>query len=358
MIGIAIALAFAGTISFQAAVPIVLGANIGTCITAVLAGLGSGVAGKRVALSHTLTKVIGVAIVFPFIAYVVDAVGFVDHFVGEFIEGYQTSVATKIAITHILFNVALACFFLPLLTPLVKLVEFIIPMPPPKEEEFGPKYLDKSALETPAIAFAQARREILRIAAIAQEMFGDALRMFSRGVDNYEAIEQLQSEDDKIDVLEKAVRFYLAKISMEGLSEEQSRRQLALLTIAADLEDVGDTLSRELATLAGKKAKKHSFFSDDGWRDLRNFQGMVMENFNLMLSMLAQPHQEIALKVTRHEQHMNEVEQQLRQAHIARLHDGLKETFDTSSIHLDILANLRRINSKLARITDMALDLV
>ena len=115
-------------------------------------------------------------------------------------------------------------------------------------------------------------------------------------------------------------------------------------------------MSREMATLARKKAKWRRLFSDDGWHDLRRFQGMVVENYNIMLSALAQPHCEIAMKLTRHEEHMNDVEQQLRQAHINRLHQGLKETFDTSSIHLDILANLRRINARITHVTQLACE--
>ncbi len=358
MIGIAIALAFAQAITFEAAVPMVLGANIGSCFTAILAGLASGVNGKRVALAHGLSKVIGVAAVLPFISYLIEAVNVVDKYVEPLFQGVQSGVAVKIAIVHILFNVILAVLFLPLLKPMAMLVEKIIPTPPLTEEPFGPKYLDKSALQTPALACAQAKMEILRIAAIAQSMFGDCLTMFSRGEDHKLAIENMEEEDDKIDVLEKSVRFYLAEISVEGLSEDQSKRQMAILSIASNLEEIGDTLSRELVLLAQKKAKWMRFFSDEGWRDLRKFQSMVTENFNLMISMLAQPHEEIGLKISRHEKHMNEVEQQLRQAHIMRLHQGLQESFDTSSIHLDILSNLRRINSKLTQISERAMELV
>lgn len=355
-IGIAIALAFAGTISFEAALPIVLGANIGTCITAVLAGIGSGVEGRRVALAHTISKIIGVAIVFPFMHQAIEGVNVIDHIVHAFLPNYQTGVAAKIAIAHIFFNISIAVVFLPLLSLLVKLVIWILPTPPAKEEKFGPKYLDKSALDTPALAFAQAKREIMRIGGICQYLFRDCLKMFSRGEDYKDEIERIRDEDDKIDLLEKSVRFYLAEIAMERLSEEQAKTQLALLGIAADLEEIGDTMSREMVHLAVKKAKWLRIFSDEGWHDLRNFQSMVNDNLNLMLSMLAQPSEEIAAKIERHELHMNEVEQQMRQAHITRLHQGLKESFDTSSIHLDILANIRRINSKITRIARLAME--
>lgn len=357
-IGIAIALAFGGTITFEAAVPIVLGANIGSCLTAVLAGFGSGADGKRVALTHTISKVVGVALVFPFMDQFIVLINNMDGLLGGFLGGHYTGVASKIAMTHITFNVLLAVVFLPLLTPLVKLVERIIPIRADEEGAFGPKFLEPTALETPVIAFARSRMEIMRIAVIAQEMFFDCLKMFSRGEDSLEAIENLQSEDDKIDILEKAVRFYLAEISAEELSEVQSRKQLALLAIASDIEEIGDTISKEMAGLAKKKAKRHIFFSDDGWHDLREFQHMVMENFNLAIAMLSQPHEDIFKKIKRHEANMNEIEQQLRQAHITRLYGGLKESFDTSSIHLDILSNLRRINIKLTHIAEMAMDLI
>jgi phosphate:Na+ symporter len=354
MIGIAIALAFAGAINFEAAIPIVLGANVGTCISAVLASFTCGVFGKRVALAHVISKLVGVAIVFPFIKYAAAAIDATDVILEPLFSGQYSGVGAKIALAHVLFNVLVAVIFLPIVKPLSRLMEAILPTPPPTEEPFGPKYLDASAIESPPIAFAQVKRELLRIASIAQAMFGDCLRMFSRGEDHVVSIEMIQGEDDKIDVLEKAIRFYLAELAMGELTEKQSKTQLALLAIATDFEEMGDILSHEMVKLAWKKEKRHIFFSDDGWRDLKSFQGMILENFNLVLSMLIQPHEEIALKVERHELHMEDVEQQLRQSHLARLHDGLQESFDTSSIHLDILTSLRRINAKLTHIAEMA----
>lgn len=356
MIGIAIALAFAGTITFETALPIVLGANIGTCITAVLASLGSGTEGRRVALAHVLSKVIGVAVVYPFITQAAAGINSVDHLIHAVMPDYQAGVAAKIAISHILFNAVLAVVFLPLLTPLVKLVKVVLPSPPPTEEIFGPKYLDRSALAMPPLAFAQAKREILRIGAIAQGLFSDCLVMFSRGKDHLAEVERIKSDDDKIDILEKAVRFYLAELATERLSADQVRTQMAILSIAADLEEIGDTVSREMVNLAVKKARWYRVFSDEGWHDLRGFQTVVIDNFNLMMSMLAQPSEEIGRKIVRNEEHMHDVEQQLRQAHITRLHEGLKESFDTSSLHLDILANIRRINTRITHIAGLAMD--
>jgi phosphate:Na+ symporter len=357
MIGIAIALAFAGTISLTAAIPIVLGANIGSCVTAWLAALADGVPGKRVAFAHTITKIVGVALVFPFLGEISTAIDGVDRIVHLVAPGYAAGIAGKIALAHILFNIGIALVFTPLLRPLVWFAEFVIPQPPPTEEPFAPKYLDKSALASPPLAFAQVKREILRLGAIAQQMFSECLLMFSKGADCEEAIATIEDEDDKIDMLEKAIRFFLAELASEQLSADQAQTQIALFGIASELEEIGDSISKEMVQLARKKASWHRLFSDDGWRDLRQFQKMVGENFDLVMSALASPHQEIAMKLQRHEEHMNEVEQELRQAHITRLHQGLKESFDTSSIHLDILANFRRVNGRLTHLARMAVEM-
>ncbi len=175
--------------------------------------------------------------------------------------------------------------------------------------------------------------------------------MFSKNEDYIAEVELIEAEDDKIDILEKSVRFFLAELSEERLSSAQVQTQIALLSISARLEEIGDTISKELKQLAIKKGIKCRIFSDEGWTDLRSFQAMVLENFDLMLSILTQPSEEILRKIEHHDAHMNDVEEQLRHAHLMRLHHGLKEAFDTSSIHLDVLSGIRRISSK---VTDVA----
>lgn len=356
-IGIAIALSFAGVLSLEASIPIVLGANVGTCITAVMAALPGGVEGKRVALAHVLVKVLGVAVAFPFIHQYADWLGGLDSYIVSVLPGVATTVSGKIALTHLFFNVALAIICLPFIKLIVLMVEKMIPSKLSEEEEFAPKYLDETSLDTPTLAYAQAKREIMRVAKLAYGLFATSLEMYSRNVDFDDVSEKVGSQDDKIDILEKAVRFYLAKLSQKSLTEEQAKLEMALLTIAADLEDVGDIITKEMLQLAKKKSKKMLLFSEEGWKEIKRFHSMVLENFDLMISMLTQPHEDIARKVLRHDDHLNLVEQDLRQSHINRLHEGLQESFETSSIHLDILANMRTISTKVTRIVKTSMDL-
>jgi len=252
----------------------------------------------------------------------------------------------------------LAICFLPFTVLLGKLVTLLIPDRKDKAEPFGPKYLDKASLEMPSLAFAQVKREILRIAALVEDQINRCLHMFYYKRDIEFEITLIETEDDKIDILEKEVRFYLAKIATEHLSEEESGRQLALLAIGQDFEEIGDIISREMVTLARKKDAKGVPFSEQGWVDLRKMQEHVRANFALAISYLAQPSQEIKAQVLRNEQHIDEVEQRFRQSHLNRLHQGLKESFETSSLHLDILSNLRRMNRKITDIVVNAEKLV
>ncbi len=353
-IGIAIALSFSGVLTFEAAIPIVLGANVGTCITACLSCFGMGIAGRRVAIAHVMIKAIGVAIVFPFIGQVASLIDSLDIYIAQSNALLTLSTSGKIALTHLFFNVFVALLFLPLVKPGVWLVTKLVPSRKEEKEEFGPRYLDEKALETPSLAFAQALLEIHRIANIARDMFRDILEIFKMDVDFERACEHVGSADDRIDKLEKAVRFFLSKVSEKELTEKQAQSQVALLTLAGDIEDIGDIMSKDILTLAKKKRRKVVRFSEEGWKELKAFHDLVLKDFDLTISMLAHPHVDIAQKMVRHKERLSETERAMRQSHIQRLHDKLPETYETSSIHLDLLSCMRSVNTKLMRLVETA----
>lgn len=349
-IGMAISLSFAGLLSFEAAIPIILGANIGTCITAFLGCIGTGVDGRRVAVAHMFIKIIGVAIAFPFIGRIAAGIDYIASDITALLPEISPGDAGKIALTHLFFNIAIAIIFLPFIKWGVTMVKKLVPEPPHHEEPFGPRYLDEKALETPILAFAQTKREIIRMAGYAFALFKDCLEMFEHGGGVEEKIENIESRDDKIDILEKAVRFYLAKLSQEELSDEQADAQYKLITIAMNIEEIGDIISKELVPLARKKWEKNRAFSAEGWKELDHFHETVVQNFNLTISAIASPYPEVIQKIIRHQQEIYDLEQKFKQQHLSRLHDGLPETFETSSIHLDLLSNLRRVNGQLTYI--------
>lgn len=342
-LGFCMALAFSGLITIGEAIPIVLGANVGTCAVSFLHSVGGGAAARRVALSHLFFKATGAAVAMVFLAPLSGAVAKASSWPG------LENTASQIALAHVGFNLLLSVVFLPFLNQGAWLITKLVPEPfRPEEKPFGPKYLDSKSLETPALAFANAKREILRMAEIASEMFRNLILVFEK--DDRELMAYIEEQDDKVDILDREIKFYLAKISQENLNADQARMQLNLVAITSDLEEIGDIINKNILELAQKKIQKGRHFSEAGWKEIADFHAKVLENFQLTISTLATEDESIARKVGRHEKHLAETEDRYREAHLQRLHKGLKETIETSSIHLDLLSNFRRVNSKLTAI--------
>jgi phosphate:Na+ symporter len=156
--------------------------------------------------------------------------------------------------------------------------------------------------------------------------------------------------DDAVDRLDEAVKLYITKLTRESLNERDGHRAMQIISFSINLEHVGDIIDKNLMELAAKKIAGHHVFSQQGWSEIRQLHAKVVENLELAMSALASNDATIAEKIIRHKSVVNVLERQLRQTHIRRLHEGLRETIDTSSIHLDLLANLKRANSLVAGI--------
>jgi phosphate:Na+ symporter len=349
-IGIAIALSFSGLLSLSDALPIVIGANVGTCASSLLNSVGGGPPARRVAFAHLFFKAAGAAVALSFLPRFTALIGGLS----SLLPSIGQNPALQIALSHLMFNLLLSLVFLPFLSQGAWLVRKLVPEPYRAEEKvFGPKYLDSKSLETPPLAFANARREILRMAEIASEMFAQTITVFEKN--DRELMSYIEEEDDKVDVLDRSIKLYLAQISQETLTSDQARIQLNVVAMTSDLEEICDIINKNVLELAEKKILKDRQFSEEGWEEIREFHAKVLENFHLALAYLAAEDEIIARKMARHERHLAVLEDKYREAHLLRLHKGLKETIETSSIHLDLLANFRRINTKLTAIVKAAL---
>ncbi len=324
-------------LTLEAALPMVLGANLGTTVTPVLASMGQKPEGKRVALSHVLFKVAGVGIFLPLLPLFQKLVEMTAH-----------DLARQIANAHTLFNVILALLFLPFTGLAAGLITRFYK--PPEQEKFGPRYLDPAAIETPSLAFGLATREFLRMCDIVRDMLQDSMRAFAKN--DLDLIEDIEARDDKVDILNREIRFYLARLAQENMTPEQAERQMTLITMTADIENAGDTINKNLLSMARKKAVAGLQFSADGQREIELFHGKVVENFDLAITAFSTGDEELARKVLRHRDYLITIETQLKQKHIGRLHQGLPETLDTSSIHLDVFSYLRRVNNLVSNLAE------
>jgi phosphate:Na+ symporter len=336
-LALALGLAHEGLIDLHAAMPIILGANLGSTVAAIEAAIGAKREAQQVAAAHVVSKAVGVALAFPLISPFADVVA---RSAGD--------IARQIANAHTIFNVCLALALLPFSSVLAGVVRRALPPRQGEGERFGPKYLDESALASPPVAFGQATRETLRMADIVQGMLRDTIRAF-QGHDP-ELVQRIEETDDQVDRLDREIKLFLTKLSRAGLSEAQARRELELIAFSTDLEAVGDVIDKNLMELAKKKLKGGLAFSDEGWREIVDFHQKVCENVELAVSAFATRDPELARKLLRHKARLGEIERELNARHIGRLHQGLRESIETSSIHLDLLSNLHRINSHITNV--------
>ena len=329
-IGLALSLAAGGLMDLNGAIPIIFGANIGTAATALVASVGANTEARRVALAHAAFKVLGVLVFLPF--------------VGLFAEAVRLSTddpLRQIANAHTLFNVLIAILFLPGAALAADLITRLVPER--AQERFGAIYLNPQVLDTPAVALGQAVREVLRMGDIVVGSLKDAMRVLERR--DEALLREIRRRDDEIDQLEEEIKNYLTKLGGESLTPEQSERETALLFVVVDLEGIGDVIDRTLMELAEKTIRGSHRFSEAGLGEIRDLHAKVTENLELALAALAANDKGIAEKVLRHKSAISQLERRYRQSHMDRLHAGLRESIDTSSIHLDVLLALRQVNS-------------
>lgn len=329
-IGLALSFASQGLLPLQGALPIILGANVGTVATAAAASVGARVEARRVAVAHAVFKILGVVLFLPFLGPF-----------AELVRATAPDLPRQIANAHTIFNVALAILFLPASGIAANLISRMVR--DRVEPQVGAIYLDPRILDTPALALGQATREILRMADLVHTSLKQTIEVFRS--DREELLREIVRRDDHIDRLEEDIKQYLTRLRVQSLTEEQSQRETTLLFVITDLEAIGDVIDKNLMELAEKKRSGGHRFSEQGWQEISDLHAKVTENLELAIAAFAAQDRSLAEKVIRHKSNINLVEREYRQTHIARLHAGLRESIDTSSIHLDVLANLKRVNS-------------
>lgn len=337
VIGLILTMSMQGLVDLSGAIPILLGANIGTCVTALLASTGASREGKRVALAHIFFKIFGVVIFFLLLGPFT-----------RFVSLSSNNLPRQIANAHSLFNISIAVIFLPFIPLYVRFINVLIPRKK-EEEKFGPKYLDPRILDTPVLALEQAKRELLREADIVLKMLRESIQVFAHS--DTDLMERIKIRDNDVDTLHLALVSYLTTLGQGTLTDEESRSEIEFLYITDDLESIGDIIDKNIMPLAKKMIEERNSFSEEGWDEIYSMHNRVIENLSMSIFALARADIELAKKVTDIKPEIARLESDLRRKHIARLHSGLKESIDTSNIHLDLIDQFKRINSHIAGIS-------
>lgn len=336
-----VALAAGGLLDLNASFSIILGANIGTTVTALLASIPMHLTAKRAALAHLIFKTIGVLIFLvifhPFLALIANAFPMVHR---------------QAANANIIFNVINALLMLPFISVLERLVERLLPGVDPTEQA-GALYLDSNLLNTPSVALGQAARELVRMGNLATEMLDKSLAAFSTSDRSYlTGVEQME---ETIDQLERDIVDYLVRLSQNSLSNEQSGRLNALLHVSSDLERIGDH-AQNIADLADYRIEHRLPLSEEAEAELKDMSSQVRNLVEAAVSLLTSSNTVRAKQIMADEGSIDLLEKSLRRQHIKRLNSGI--CFPASGIlYLDLISNLERVADHANNIAEALADM-
>jgi phosphate:Na+ symporter len=358
-LGLTLALASSGLISYEASVALILGENIGTTVTANLAAIGTNLAARRTALAHFLFNSIGVfymLLLLPVFMGIVTALtpGDPDFIIQNAQQaqayggaiGDKPFIARHIANTHTLFNVINVLIFLPFIGVLAKLTTYMI-RGKDQEMEFHLKYIDNRVLNTPPIALGQARSETKRMAQLCLEML-DGTTAYLRDLDE-KRIPELDKKEEAVDLLQKEITDFLVALSQKSITQEMSRDIASMMHMVNDLERIGDHCEN-LWRLGQRQKSNRIAFSDTASAEIAELAEKTREFLAFIIAALHRRDTSIIQKATFMEDGIDELEDSLRNNHIARLNTG-ECGVQQGLIFIDMLHNFEKIGDHTFNVT-------
>ena len=336
-------LAGAGLVPLGVALGLVLGANIGSGVLAVLSTSRADVGVRRLPMGSLAFKVAGAVLALPFLPWVV-----------ELLPRHLPAVPAQVVAFHLGFNVLLAATFIGLTHVLARKLEQWMVAPPKPVSQSRPRHLDPVALSTPTLAIGCAAREALHQADVVETMLRGTIDVIQKN--DLALSEELRRLDDTVDELYSAIKFYLTQISREALSERESRRWTDIVSFTINMEQIGDAIERVLQDVEDKKIRKARSFSEAGMAEICHLHERLLANLRLGMSVFLDGHVHDARKLLEEKARFRDLEREYAARHIARLQDNTAQSIETSSLHLDLISELKRINSHICSIAYPILD--
>ncbi len=351
--GILIVMASQGLIQLEPAIAIVLGANIGTCITAGLAAIGKSREAVRAAAAHTIFNVAGVLVWIGFIPQLADLAMLISPAQEHLSDTYRLAAETprQIANVHTFFNIANVLLFIPFTTQLARLVEWMIPDRPIRPDAaMQPKYLDRSILSTPSIALEAARLEIRRLGKRVRAMFAAIMPVAITG--NRVELGKVRAMDKVVDALHLVIIEYLGGISLAKLTKRQSKELMQLVETANDLEHVGDRIATDMVRSALKRIDEGVRVSEQTARVLEDYHANVSSALDDALKAVAKQNPKLAKQVRRSKQEMTEQSRTIAEHALYRLtvdEPNRLHTYAREMELVEILDGIYQIARRIAR---------
>jgi phosphate:Na+ symporter len=337
-------LAYAHFITPAAALALVLGANLGSAINPVFEGAKrDNPASYRLPLGNLINRIVGVALVLPFLRPI-----------AEHMQPLQPDLAKLTAWFHIAFNVGTAILFIGVLDALSRLLTWLLPDRVQEADPARARYLDETALETPSLALADAARETLRMGDMVETMLRKV--MAAMMTNDRAQVDQVSRMDNAVDGLDEAIRLYLTKLTRGSLDDREGKRAMEIISFAINLEHIGDIVDKNLSELATKKIKRRFQFSPEGAEELSAFHRRIMDSLRIAFGVFMSGDVGEAHKLLAEKAVLRNAEHAATERHLERLREGRPESLETTSLHLDVLRDLKRIHSHICSVAYPVLD--
>ncbi len=337
-------LAYSQFVTPEAALALVLGANLGSAVNPLIeGGIRGNPASRRLPAGNLINRLVGVALVLPFLTPI-----------AREMTALQPDAPKMTAEFHILFNVVLAAIFIGPLDAVAWLLVRILPEKPQPADAAVPRYLDDAALENPPLALANAARETLRMGDTVEAMLRDVMTAL---MNNDRALASNVSRlDNVVDRLNEAIKLYVTKLTRDSLDEREGRRAMEIISFTINLEHIGDIIDKNLCELAAKKIKRRYQFSAEGGAELSAFHKRVVDCLQAAFGIFMTGDVEAARKLLREKSALRQAELDAAERHFERLREGRPESLETTSLHLDVLSDLKRIHSHICSVAYPVLE--
>jgi phosphate:Na+ symporter len=337
-------LAYSQFITPAASLALVLGTNLGSAINPVVEGAHRGdLVTYRLPVGNLINRLVGILIVLPFL-----------NPIASHLHALQPDMSKMTAGFHVAFNIGLALGFIGILDPLASLLTKLFPAPKTAADPLAPRYLDDAALEMPSIALADAARETLRMADLVESMLRNVMTAL---MTNDRALAaEVSRMDNAVDRLDEAIKLYVTKLTRGSLDDREGRRAMEIISFAINLEHIGDIIDKNLAELAVKKIKRKLQFSNEGAEELTAFHKRTLESLRLAVGTFMSGDVNDARKLIAEKSAQRNAELAAADHHLARLREGRPESIETSSLHLDVLRDLKRIHSHVCSVAYPVLE--
>ena len=332
------AMAASHVVPLDVAMGLVLGANLGSGLLAVLTTAKSPVEVRQVTIGNMVFKVLGVALVAPFIGL------WMRH-----AHPMLGDASRSVVLFHLAFNVVISVGFIGLTQWVALWMTRLLPKSDPAASNpLRPHHLDASALATPSLAITCAAREALHQADVVESMLIGMQTVIR--TDDLKLSGDLRRLDDTVDELYSAIKYYMTKISRSELDEREGRRWTDIISFTINMEQIGDIIERVLIDIEDKKIKKGRQFSEAGMQEINELHGRLIDNLRLAMSVFLNGDERDAQKLLEEKARFRDLERAYATTHLARLSDKTVQSIETSSLHIDLLSDLKRINSLLCSV--------